>query len=88
MFGERRTYRCYNDYYCVFILQLFKNQFNVNIKKKKKTKLWFIYVWMLNENPDVVVNCYALIGQRCGNYVSVKAIRPSLCPRAPTCVFR
>lgn len=40
MFGERRTYRCYNDYYCVFILQLFKNQFNVNIYKKK-TKLWF-----------------------------------------------
>lgn len=28
---------------------------------------------MLNENPDVVVNCYALIGQRCDNYVSVKA---------------
>lgn len=82
MFGERRTYRCYNDYYCVFILQLFKNLFNVNIKKKRRNfgldglfRLFFkvIYVWMLNENPDVVVNCYALIGQRCGNYVSVKA---------------
>lgn len=43
MFGERRTYRCYNDYYCVFILQLFKNQFNVNILKKDETLVWTAY---------------------------------------------